>query len=116
MERLSPGSPCRGAPTRRRRPGPSRRASRPPHQAALRRPRPRVASWEAPDRRPIPAAEVKLRRLSARWVVPVESPPLTNGAVLIGADGRIAAVGPDATVPRPSDALVEDFGDALLLP
>jgi 5-methylthioadenosine/S-adenosylhomocysteine deaminase len=31
--------------------------------------------------------------LSADWVVPVESPPIRNGAVEIGADGRIVAVG-----------------------
>ncbi len=41
---------------------------------------------------------------------------IERGALLIGADGRIAAVGPDAAVPRPADAAAEDFGDALLLP
>src|SRR5258705_371749 len=33
-----------------------------------------------------------------------------------GAVGGIAAVGPEAAVPRPVDAAAEDFGDALLLP
>ena len=32
--------------------------------------------------------------LSADWVVPVEGPPMRDGAVAIDADGRIAAVGP----------------------
>ena len=56
------------------------------------------------------------RRLSARWVLPVEGPPVERGALLIGADGRIVAAGPEARVPRPGDVPAEDFGDALLLP
>jgi cytosine/adenosine deaminase-related metal-dependent hydrolase len=59
---------------------------------------------------------MRARRLSARWVLPIEGPALEHGALLIGADGRIAAVGPEAVVPRPADAAAEDFGDALLLP
>jgi 5-methylthioadenosine/S-adenosylhomocysteine deaminase len=59
---------------------------------------------------------VVARRLSARWVVPIEAPPIERGAVLLGADGRIVAVGPEARVPRPADVPSEDFGDALLLP
>jgi len=59
---------------------------------------------------------VLARRLSARWVLPIEAPPVEHGAVLLGPDGRIAAVGPEARVPRPADVLAEDFGDALLLP
>lgn len=59
---------------------------------------------------------MRTRRLSARWVLPIEGPALEHGALLIGPDGRIAAVGPEAAVPRPADAAAEDFGDALLLP
>jgi 5-methylthioadenosine/S-adenosylhomocysteine deaminase len=59
---------------------------------------------------------MRARRLSARWVLPIEGPALEHGALLIGADGRIAAVGPERAVPRPADAVAEDFGDALLLP
>jgi len=59
---------------------------------------------------------VPARRLSARWVLPIEAPPVDYGAVLLAPDGRIAAVGPDARVPRPADVPAEDFGDALLLP
>jgi cytosine/adenosine deaminase-related metal-dependent hydrolase len=59
---------------------------------------------------------MRARRLSARWVLPIEGPALEHGALLIGADGRIAAVGPEAAVPRPADVAAEDFGDALLLP
>jgi 5-methylthioadenosine/S-adenosylhomocysteine deaminase len=56
------------------------------------------------------------RRLSARWVLPIEAPPVEHGAVLLGPDGRIVAVGPEARVPRPANVPAEDFGDALLLP
>jgi len=59
---------------------------------------------------------MRARRLSARWVLPIEGPAIEHGALLIAADGRIAAVGPEAAVPRPADAAAEDFGDALLLP
>lgn len=59
---------------------------------------------------------MRARRLSARWVLPIEGPALEHGALLIGDDGRIAAVGPDAAVPRPADVPVEHFDDALLLP
>ncbi|MEE9198038.1 MAG: amidohydrolase family protein, partial [bacterium] len=46
----------------------------------------------------------------------MSGPVILRGAVLIHGDGRIAAVGPDAEVPRPDDADVEDFPDAVLLP
>ena len=59
---------------------------------------------------------MRARRLQARWVLPVEGPPVERGALLIGPDGRILAVGPDADVARPGDVPSEDFGDALLLP
>jgi 5-methylthioadenosine/S-adenosylhomocysteine deaminase len=56
------------------------------------------------------------RRLSARWVLPMAGPAIDRGAILIDADGRLAAVGPEAVVPRPAWAQAEDFPDALLLP
>ena len=55
-------------------------------------------------------------RVSARWVLPVSGPPLADGAVLVGADGRIEAVGPDAAVPRPDAAPRVALGDAALFP
>ena len=55
-------------------------------------------------------------RVSARWVLPLSGPPLADAAVLVGADGRIAAVGPDATVPRPAEAQQVALGEAALLP
>jgi len=55
-------------------------------------------------------------RLSARWVVPVTTRPIAQGAVLVDATGRIAAVGEDASVPRPPDAATRDLGDVALLP
>lgn len=41
---------------------------------------------------------------------------MARGAVLIGSDGRIEAVGADAAVPHPPDVVAESFGDAILLP
>ncbi|HUR94358.1 MAG TPA: amidohydrolase family protein [Gemmatimonadales bacterium] len=56
------------------------------------------------------------RRLSARWVLPVDEPAIEHGAVLLGRDGRIMAVGPERLVPAPDGVPAEDFGDALILP
>lgn len=55
-------------------------------------------------------------RLRAAWALPVDAPPVQHAAVLIGSDGRIAAVGPDAEVPAPADADLEDLGSAILIP
>jgi cytosine/adenosine deaminase-related metal-dependent hydrolase len=54
-------------------------------------------------------------RYAARWILPVASEPVSDGAVLVVA-GRIAAVGPRTTVPLPDDAIDVDLGDAILLP
>ncbi len=59
---------------------------------------------------------MRARRLAARWLIPVEGPPIERAALLIGADGRIDAVGPDSSVARPPDAAAEDFGEAVILP
>ncbi|MEO8088813.1 MAG: amidohydrolase family protein [Gemmatimonadales bacterium] len=59
---------------------------------------------------------MRARRLAARWLIPVEGAPIEYGALLIGPEGRVQAVGPDSSVPRPSDVLAEDFGDAVILP
>lgn len=59
---------------------------------------------------------MRARRLAARWVIPVDSAPIERGALLIGADGRIVAVGPDSAVPRPSDVQAVQFDDAVILP
>lgn len=55
-------------------------------------------------------------RVSARWVVPVVEPPIPAGAVLVGDDGRIAAVGREADVPRPAGVEEWKLPDALLIP
>ncbi len=54
-------------------------------------------------------------RLRARWVVPGCADPVAHGAVLVE-QGLIVAVGPDATVPSPEDAVSLDLGNAALLP
>lgn len=55
-------------------------------------------------------------RLRARWIIPISSAPIANGAVLVGEDGRIAAFGPDASVPSGGDAQSRDLGDAAIMP
>jgi len=53
---------------------------------------------------------------TARWVLPVTSPPLAHGAVVVNAE-RISALGPLSEVRlRFPDAVVKDFGEAALLP
>jgi 5-methylthioadenosine/S-adenosylhomocysteine deaminase len=49
-------------------------------------------------------------------VVPVAGPPIRDGAVLVDAAGRIAAVGPDALVPSPPQAAREHLAGVALLP
>jgi len=55
-------------------------------------------------------------RVRAGRVYPVTAPPLDDGAVLVGSDGRIAAVGPHAIVPSPPGAETLEFRDAVLVP
>jgi 5-methylthioadenosine/S-adenosylhomocysteine deaminase len=52
----------------------------------------------------------------AAWVLPVSSPPIREGAVLVDENGLIAAVGPVAAVPPPEGAAVVELGQAALLP
>jgi cytosine/adenosine deaminase-related metal-dependent hydrolase len=59
-------------------------------------------------------AELTLYR--AAWVLPVASEPIRDGAVLVGTDGRIAAVGPRAAIAPPPGTVVEEMGEAAILP
>lgn len=56
------------------------------------------------------------RRLSADWVLPVEGTPIREGVVLVGENGRIAAVGEASVVPSPPGVPAEHFAGAVLLP
>ena len=71
------------------------------------RPRPRPNALNAPP---------PLLRLRAGWVHPVTAPSIPDGAVLVGADGRIAAVGPHTRVPRPRGTEALEFPNAVLVP
>jgi 5-methylthioadenosine/S-adenosylhomocysteine deaminase len=55
-------------------------------------------------------------RISAEWLLPMDGRPISWGAVLIGAAGRVTAVGPDTEVPRSPDIPEERFAGAALLP
>lgn len=49
-------------------------------------------------------------------MLPVDAPPIADGAVLVDDRGRIVAIGPDTAVPVPPDALVQRFHDAAIIP
>lgn len=55
-------------------------------------------------------------RIRAGVVFPVTAPPIEDGAVLVGADGRIMAVGPNARVPTSGDVERLEFKDGILTP
>src|SRR5256885_1937868 len=55
-------------------------------------------------------------RIRAGAVHPVTAPPITDGAVLVADDGRIAGVAPHAQVPEPPGARRVEFPDAVLVP
>jgi 5-methylthioadenosine/S-adenosylhomocysteine deaminase len=55
-------------------------------------------------------------RIRAGVVYPVTAPPIEDGAVLVGPDGRITAVGPNAKVPPPRDGEQLEFREAILTP
>lgn len=52
----------------------------------------------------------------AAWVLPVAMEPIRDGAVMVGEDGRIAAVGPRAAIEPPEAAALVELGEAALLP
>ena len=52
----------------------------------------------------------------ARWILPVASPPIRNGELLVDSAGRIAAVAPAGAIDVPTDAVIEELGEAILLP
>ena len=55
-------------------------------------------------------------RIRARSVHPVTAPPIEDGAVLVDAAGRIAAIGPNSQVAAPPEARALEFPDAVLVP
>ena len=59
---------------------------------------------------------VRRVRLTADWILPIASPPIAHGAVLVGDDGRIESVGPAALVPAPPGVPDLAFASAALLP
>ena len=73
-------------------------------------------SWEGRDLPPISRTEVLARRLAARWLLPIDGDPIQWGAILIGPEGRLQAVGADRDVPRPSGVPAVTLDHAALLP
>lgn len=66
----------------------------------------------SPIRRLAPSELVGIERIAARWVIPVDQPPIEDGVVEI-ADGRIVEVRRRAGAP---DDATLDLGNAALLP
>jgi len=59
---------------------------------------------------------MRITEYRADWILPVATPPIRNGAVLVGKDGRIAGVGPATSLDVPAEAERIDLGEAILLP
>ena len=57
-----------------------------------------------------------MRCYTASWIIPVTSPPIRNGAMLVGDDGRIAAIGDPSEMPSRKQATRVELGEAMLLP
>ncbi|HEY0673328.1 MAG TPA: amidohydrolase family protein [Longimicrobiales bacterium] len=57
----------------------------------------------------------EVRCYTADWVLPVSSPPIAGGALLVDAQGRIAEVGPAAEIAAVGGRRI-DLGAAILLP
>jgi cytosine/adenosine deaminase-related metal-dependent hydrolase len=57
-----------------------------------------------------------MRLVSARWVVPVETPPLREGAVALDDEDAVAAVGPRADLRRRFADAPEERAEGALLP
>ena len=53
--------------------------------------------------------------LRAKWVLPLDGPPVANGAVAVAGD-KITAVGPHADVRAAQAGEVRDLGEVVLLP
>ena len=53
---------------------------------------------------------------SARWVLPIASPPIENGAVAVAGETIVGVGARDDLVARFPDALATDFGTSVLLP
>src|SRR3982751_6335764 len=71
----------------------------------------RESTWTSAERMP---ERVTIYR--AAWVLPVAMEPIRQGAVMVGADGRIAAGGPRAAIEPPEGAEIVELGEAALLP
>ncbi|MEX0912273.1 MAG: amidohydrolase family protein, partial [Gemmatimonadota bacterium] len=59
---------------------------------------------------------MQARLYRAEWVLPVVAPPIFGGELLVGEDGRIAAVAPAGALEVPTEVEVYDLGRAILLP
>ena len=61
-------------------------------------------------------AATPVTRYRAAWVLPVSAPPIREGTLLVGDDGRILALGGAASIPAGDAVRDVDLGEAALLP
>jgi cytosine/adenosine deaminase-related metal-dependent hydrolase len=57
-----------------------------------------------------------MRIVSARWVVPIDGPPISDGAVALDRDGTVRMVGPRGAVRAEFSSATEDRAEGALLP
>ena len=57
-----------------------------------------------------------MRIVSARWVVPIDRPPVSDGAIALGDDGTVRMVGPRASVRAEFSSAPEERAEGVLLP
>ncbi|HSS40357.1 MAG TPA: amidohydrolase, partial [Polyangia bacterium] len=57
-----------------------------------------------------------MRIVSARWVVPIDRPPISDGAVAIDDDGTVRMVGARGSVRGEFSSAPEDRAEGVLLP
>ncbi len=55
-------------------------------------------------------------RYAASWLLPIDGPPIADGAVLVDEAGRLVAVGPGDRVPRPPGVAEQLLAGSALLP
>src|SRR4051812_8203473 len=57
-----------------------------------------------------------MRIVSARWIVPIDGPPISDGAVVLDEDGTVRMVGARASMRAEFSGVPEERADGVLLP
>ena len=57
-----------------------------------------------------------MRIVSARWIVPIDGPPISEGAVVLDDDGTVRMVGARASVRAAFSSAPEERAEGVVLP